>query len=60
MALNAMTWAELRNAVNAMVEDDEEVWYIDVSFPDGVRVFRDEACGVAVVNHDGGERVSVE
>lgn len=48
-----MTWDELKEAISkAGVKDDDEIWYIDVSFPEqrdfdkGVIGFsKDDKCG---------------
>ena len=48
-----MTWAELKEAIEkAGVKDDDEIWYIDVSFPEQedfdkgvIAVSKDDKCG---------------
>lgn len=51
-----MTWGEFKKAVeSASIEDDDEIWYIDISFPgkddyeDGcMYIGKDEMHGVAI------------
>jgi hypothetical protein len=51
-----MTWQEFKEAIEAAgVKDDDEIWYIDVSFPTKedfeagqIHVGRDEKMGITV------------
>lgn len=44
-----MTWAEFKAKVESQdVKDDDEIWYIDVSFDFGVYVLKDDPCGIAI------------
>ena len=51
-----MTWGKFKKAVkDAGIKDDDEIWYIDISFPgkgdaeDGcMYIGKDKKCGVAI------------
>jgi hypothetical protein len=56
METKSMTWGEFKKLVDAAgVKDEQEIWYIDISFPQvpavgyyELAISVDENCGLAV------------
>jgi len=44
-----MTWLEFKNKAEILgVKDEDEIWYIDISFSDHFKIERDEHLGVSI------------
>ena len=45
-----MTWKQFKEAIDKKIQDDDEIWYIDVSYPDGENLTIGESDALFGVN----------